>query len=131
MFTEDARNFLKKPLTARLSTHSANGYPHTVPVWFMLENDDIIFIAERRTRKIKNIALNPKGAVAIGGDPGDEAGYLIQGELTVEEDPDFAWMKRMTRFYEAPEKAEHDITTWLEFDMVIIRLKPVHTIKVL
>jgi general stress protein 26 len=94
----------------------------------MLEENDIIFIGERSTRKIKYIQANPKGAVSIGGEPG-ESSYLIQGDMTVEEDPGFAWMKRMTRHYESPEQAEKDIEAWSKTDMVIIRLKPRRVIK--
>lgn len=129
MFDDAAREFLRKPLIARISTLDTDGYPHTVPVWFMLEGDEIIFIAERKTKKVKNIHANSKGAVSIGGEPG-EASYLIKGEMTVEEDPGYAWMKKMTRFYEAPDQAEKDIETWLKFDMIIIRLKPTRVIKV-
>ncbi len=129
MFDDAAREFLRKPLIARISTFDSDGYPHTVPVWFMLEGDEIIFIAERKTKKVKNIRANPKGSVSIGGESG-ESSYLIKGEMTVEEDPGYAWMKKMTRYYEAPEQAEKDIETWLKFDMVIIRLKPTRVIKV-
>ncbi|MDX2159792.1 MAG: pyridoxamine 5'-phosphate oxidase family protein [bacterium] len=129
VFDDAAREFLKKPLIARISTLTTDGYPHTVPVWFMLEGDEIVFIAERSTRKIKNVLANPKGSMSVGGDVGDPAAYLIIGEMRVEEDPGFAWMKRMTRFYEAPEQAEKDIEAWSKTDMVIIRLKPTRVIK--
>ena len=129
MFNDAAREFLRKPLIARISTFDSDGYPHTVPVWFYLEGDDIIIIAERGTKKIKNVRANPKGAVSIGGEPG-ELSYLIKGEMIVEEDPGFEWMKRVTRHYEAPEQAEKDIELWSKSDMVIIRLKPVRVIKV-
>jgi len=40
MFDEAGREFLHKPLLARMTTVGPDGYPHTVPVWFMLDGDD-------------------------------------------------------------------------------------------
>ena len=41
MLDDTIRAFLQKQLIARMSTIGADGYPHTVPVWFMLDGDDI------------------------------------------------------------------------------------------
>jgi general stress protein 26 len=130
MFSEDARQFLQKPLIARLSVIDSDGYPHTVPVWFKLDGDDLIVISVRDTRKIGYALANPKGAMTIGGDTGDGAGYLIKGTVCVESDPDLTWMKALTRHYEDAEQAEKDIIAWSDLDMIILRLKPTRVIKV-
>ncbi len=130
MFSPEAREFLQKKLIARLSVIDAEGYPHTVPVWFKLDGDDLIVISVRDTRKVGYAAANPKGALSIGGDPGDGGGYLIKGDWCVEPDPDFGWMKALTRHYEEPEQAEKDIASWSDLDMIVLRLKPRRVIKV-
>jgi PPOX class probable F420-dependent enzyme len=124
MFDEKARDFLKKPILARLSTIDPNGYPHTVPVWYMLEGDDIVFISARDTRKVRNILNNPKGAVTVGGEPADGGGYLVKGDLSIEEDPDDKWVKKFCYHYEDKAKAEHDIADWADVDIALLRLKP-------
>lgn len=131
MFTDTAREFLQKPLIARLSTVDLDGYPHTVPVWFMLDGDDIVVISVRSTRKVGHILANPKGAVAIGGDLADGAGYLIKGELSIEPDPDDAWVRKLTYHYESPEQAEKDVADWADLDIILLRLKPKAVLKVL
>ncbi|HEX2908454.1 MAG TPA: pyridoxamine 5'-phosphate oxidase family protein [Phototrophicaceae bacterium] len=123
MLTDEMRAFLQKPLVARMSTMDANGYPHTVPVWYMLDNDDIVIISIRQTAKIGHLKTSPKGAVAIGGDPNDGGGYLIKGEFTIEEDPDDFWMKKLTYHYESGAQAEKDIADWTPLDIVLLRLK--------
>lgn len=130
MLTEAIREFLKKPLLARISTIDADGYPHTVPVWFDVDGDDLVLISTRDTAKIRYLQANPKGAMTIGGDTGDGGGYLIKGTLTIEEDPGLRWMKQLTYRYEAKEQAEKDIAEWSALDMIIIRLKPVKVLKV-
>jgi general stress protein 26 len=130
MFDNAAREFLQKTLIARLSVIDPEGYPHTVPVWFMLEGDDIIFIAERSTRKVGYIQHNSKAAVTIGGDSEDGGGYLIKGEIAMEEDPGLAWMRKVTYHYEEPEQAAKDCADWAELDMIVLRLRPRRVIKV-
>ncbi len=130
MFDEQARALLAKPLLARLAAVGPDGYPHTVPVWFMLEGDDIVFISVRGTRKVGYFQANPKGAVTIGGDAGDGGGYLVKGDVSIEEDPDDAWVRRLTHHYEPPEQAEKDIAAWADLDIILLRLRPRTAIKV-
>lgn len=130
MFTDVERQTLSRPLIARFATVDLSGYPHVVPVWFMLEGDDILIIAERGTRKIKNLKVNPRAGFSVGGDDLHSPGYMILGDCTVEEDAGFEVMKRVTRFYEPPEKAEIDIEAWSKTDMVYIRMKPIKVTKV-
>lgn len=130
LFDEKARSFLAKPLTARMSTIDADGYPHTVPVWFMLDHDDIVIMGTRDTKKVGQMQRNPKGCVCIGGDAADGAGYLIKGEWRVEEDPNKHWQTTITRHYEPPEKAEKDLADWVDLDIIVMRLKATRVIKV-
>jgi general stress protein 26 len=131
MFTDTVREFLQKPLIARMSTIDPEGYPHTVPVWFMLDGEDIAVISVSSTRKVGHIRANPKGAVTIGGDSGDGAGYLIKGEFAIEADPDDAWVRKFTYHYESPEQAEKDIADWVDLDIIVLRLKPKVVLKVM
>jgi len=130
MFTDAAREFLQKPLIARFSVIGSDGYPHTVPVWFKLDGDDIVMISTRDTRKVQYLLVNPKGALVVGGDAADGSGYLIKGDCVIEEDPDDAWTRKLTHHYEPPEKAEQDIADWADLDIIVIRLKPKIVIKV-
>ncbi len=124
MLDEQARTFLQAPRVAYVSTVGPDGYPHTVPVWFMLDGDEVVLISERGTHKVQHVQSNPKGALTVGGQPGDGAGYLIRGDFSIEEDPDRVWLRKMTYHYEQGEEAERDIAAWGKLDMIVIRLKP-------
>ena len=130
LLSDEVRAFLQKPLLARMSTIDAQGYPHTVPVWFKLDGDAIMLIATRDTRKVGHIARNPKGALSIGGDTNDGGGYLLKGTFAVEEDPGFRWMKALTYHYEDEAEAEKDIAAWSDLDMIAIRFVIEKVIKV-
>lgn len=130
LFDERARAVLDKPLIARVSVIDPDGYPHTVPVWFMLDGDDIVLISARDTRKVDYIAANPKGALVVGGEPHDGGGYLIKGDFVIEPDPDDEWVRRLTYRYEEAAQAEKDIAAWADLDIIVLRLKPRKVIQV-
>lgn len=123
MLADTVRSFLQKPRLARISTIAPDGYPHTVPVWFAVDGDDLVVIAVRSTRKIAHALANPKGAMCIGGDTEDGGGYLFRGDWSVEPDTDHQWTARMCYRYEEPEKAARDVKDWADLDIVVLRLK--------
>ena len=132
MFDDSARAFLQQPRIARLATHDPNGYPHVVPVWFMLDGDDVVMISVEQTAKIRHLRANCRAAVSIGGEPGtDDAGYLIKGDVTISDDPGDTWTRKITFHYEDDEQAEKDVAAWSELDMRVLRLRPVQILKVM
>lgn len=131
MLDEEVREFLRKPRVARLATIGSDGYPHVVPIYFILDGDGILFGSDRDNRKVKNALANPKGTVVVGGEPAtDEAGYMIQGSLTIEDDKDHSLARRMLYRYEPKDKVEKTLAAWVNSDLVIIRLRPKFVIKV-
>jgi len=130
MLDEKARHDLSQAVIVRVTTIQPDGYPHTVPVWFMLENDDMILFTGRGSRKAKNALANPKGAIAFGGDPVGSPCYLVDGEFTVEDDPAHEVTARITHHYETPERAAAWLADWKDDDHVILRLKPRRVIRV-
>jgi len=131
ILNRSVRSFLKVPRVARLATVGSDGYPHVVPVYFMRDGDDIIFGSDRDERKVRNALANAKGAVVIGGDPAaDEAGYMIQGDLSIEDDIGQTMMRKLLSRYETKEEADQLSAEWARSDLVIIRLKPRSVIRV-
>lgn len=125
------RRFLHAPRTARLATIGKDGYPHLVPIWFARVGDDLIFGSDRDERKVWNARANPKAAVVIGGEPErDDGGYMIQGDLRVEDTPDRRLVRSLVDRYETGEDAERRLEEWMGSDMAILRLTPRRVIRV-
>jgi predicted pyridoxine 5'-phosphate oxidase superfamily flavin-nucleotide-binding protein len=119
MLLDDAvRAFLQQRLIARMTTLGPDGYPHTVPVWYMLDGDDILIATGHTTRKIRNIRANPRGALVMGGDPLDENRtyqpcYLFQGKFSLEGESGFDLITRIAyRYRDDHDQADHDIAEW-------------------
>ncbi|HRQ37871.1 MAG TPA: pyridoxamine 5'-phosphate oxidase family protein [Chloroflexota bacterium] len=130
MFDEQMRSVLAQPVIVRLTTIRPDGYPHTVPVWFMLDGEELVLFSVRDNRKVKNALANLKGCISIGGDPVGSPCYLIDGDLAVADDPDHNIATRITRHYESPEKAQEYLQEWQDADFVVLRLKPKRVVKV-
>lgn len=125
------RRFLAEPRIARLCTLGRDGYPHVVPIYFMRQGDEILFGSDRDETKVRNALREPRAAVVIGGEPDrDDAGYMIQGDLSIEADPSLAFVRRMLRRYESKEEAEQHLAEWSGSERVLIRLKPRKVIRV-
>jgi len=123
------RQFLEQPLLAYISTIDAAGYPHTVPVWFGVDGDDLILPTGATSIRLRHIRANPKGAVAIGGNASEGEGYLIKGELRIEDD-DVALRHAVIRRYVPGDAAEAFIAQVDQMQYAQIRLIPTKVTKV-
>ncbi|HEV8190571.1 MAG TPA: pyridoxamine 5'-phosphate oxidase family protein [Ktedonobacterales bacterium] len=130
ILSEPVRNLLEQPLIARISVIDHEGYPHTIPIWFVRDSDEIVFISSRGGRKIKYIQANPKGAFVIGGDPYGSEGYLLKGEFSIEEDPGHRWLTDITYRYEPRDIADKYLAEWVNDDIVALRFTPRQVVKV-
>lgn len=124
MFDDRVREVLARPVIVNITTVRPDGYPHTVPVWFMYDDGDLVLFTSRTSRKVSNVEVNPKGCLAIGGDPVGSPAYVIDGDFVIEEDPDQAMTRRITHHYEPPDKAAEWLAEWQDADFVVLRLRP-------
>jgi PPOX class probable F420-dependent enzyme len=130
VLSRSVRSFLNAPRIARLCTVGRDGYPHVVPIYFMRDGDEIVFGSDNGEQKVRNALRNQRGAVVIGGEREEEAGYMIQGDLAVENDPPHALVRKMLYRYESKKEADGNLAEWTNSDMVLIRLKPKKVIRV-
>ena len=63
---ERAEDRLRHNLMAWLTTVRPDGQPVTVPVWFVLRDDETVLLYSRPEKeKLRNIAANPKVSLAL------------------------------------------------------------------
>jgi PPOX class probable F420-dependent enzyme len=88
---EERRAYLADAKTIMLVSLGRDGYPHAVPMWFMVDADGAIRMTTYgRSQKALNLRRNPKTALLVeSGERYDELkGVLVRGTAEVLEDPE-------------------------------------------
>jgi PPOX class probable F420-dependent enzyme len=89
VFEPGIRSFLTDGTrTGKLGFVAADGRPLVAPVWFILENDELLFNTGENTAKARAIARDPRLVLCVDLEEPPYAFVQVQGEATVSADPD-------------------------------------------
>src|SRR5574341_1719829 len=90
MTTEERDAFLRDTRTIALSTLDQHGYPHSVAMWYVMEDGCCLMTTYAKSQKAVNVRRNPKVAVlAESGQTYDTLkGVLLRGRAELVEDLD-------------------------------------------
>ncbi len=86
---EERRAFIAGSFTIILVSNGRDGYPHAVPMWFLVGDDGCYYMTTyTRSQKAVNLRRNPKAALLVeSGERYDELkGVLIRGTAEVLDD---------------------------------------------
>ncbi|HWX74890.1 MAG TPA: PPOX class F420-dependent oxidoreductase [Solirubrobacteraceae bacterium] len=72
--------------TAKVATAMADGHPHVMPVWFILDGDDVVFTTGRDSVKGCNLRRDPRIALVVDEDLSPYAFVHVRGQATWSED---------------------------------------------
>jgi PPOX class probable F420-dependent enzyme len=100
--TPDERDeFLQQTQTIVLSSIDSRGYPHSVAMWYVIDNGRVLMTTYAKSQKALNIQRNPKVALmAESGVTYDTLkGVLIRGRAEVAHDVD-ACVQTLTRIHQ-------------------------------
>jgi PPOX class probable F420-dependent enzyme len=123
----EARAFLSGGVrTAKLATTRADGAPDVVPVWFVLDGDRIVFTCAGSSLKARNLARDPRAAIAVDDEAFPHAFVTVRGTVEVSVRPDdlLAWTTRIAGRYVGAERAREYGERNAEIDDWLVRLEP-------
>ena len=87
MTHEEWRDFVSAGTrTAKLGTVRADGSPHVVPVWIVLDGDDVLFTAGESTAKVKAIGREPRVSLLFDDEAPPFSFVSIRGTATLSDD---------------------------------------------
>jgi general stress protein 26 len=131
MTVEEAHAFLdERPGWAMLTTTDRNGYPHTIPIGYFRDGDELYMGGRDGTQKLVNVERDGRISVLVesGSSMADLKGLLIQGDGEVVRDG--AELLRLSRLgAQARGLPESEWPTEVGPGRAYVRLKPVRLIS--
>ncbi len=85
--TEEQRAFLLKDTrTGKLATVRQDGRSHVVPVWFVLDDDELVFTTGEYTVKAANMRRDPRVTICVDDETVPYAYMQIEGTASFSHD---------------------------------------------
>ena len=109
MADDERRAFLLQGTrTGKLATVRRDGRPHVVPIWFVLDGDDVVLTTGADTVKGRNIRRDPRVCLCVDDEDPPYAYVMVEGEAQISEDPDelLSWATRLGHRYMGADRAE-------------------------
>lgn len=116
--------------TAKLATTRADGRPHVVPVWFVLDGDDIIFTTGEKTVKGRNLLRDARVALCVENDTPPFDYVMIEGTARLDRAaPDLLqWSTRIAARYMGAEQGDAYGKRNAVPGEMLVRVTPTHVI---
>lgn len=112
--------------TAILATTRPDGRPHAVPVCFVLDDDDVLFLTNEVTAKGRDLQRDPRVTLVVDDETPPFAFVMVEGTAQVSgsaEDIDRIAPKIAER-YEGPDGVEDFVRFAHEALGTLVRVKP-------
>ena len=109
MTNDEYKEFiLEGTKTGKLSTVRKDGRPHVTPIWFDLDEGDLIFNTHIDSVKYKNMARDPRVAIAIDDQKPPYSYVVVEGTVRFSADPQevLQWATRIGGRYMGEDQAE-------------------------
>ncbi len=90
MTAEEADAFLAEEKTVTCATNGRAGFPHLMPLWYVLRDGRIWAWTYAKSQKVKNLERDPRATLQIesGLDYAELRGVMLRCEVTIHRDVD-------------------------------------------
>jgi PPOX class probable F420-dependent enzyme len=125
MSREQVRAFLQESTrTLKVATIRPDGSPHVVPVWFVLDGEDIVFTTSSASIKARNLRARPAVSLCVDDDQPPYGFVTVFGTAAVEERPAdlLMWTTRIAGRYLGAARAEEAGQRYAAIDDMLVRV---------
>ena len=90
MTDDELRAFLAEQKVVTVATMGPNGRPHLMPLWYVVDGDELRGWTYAKSQKARNIERDPHATLQIedGVDYAELRGVMFEADVEVERDPD-------------------------------------------
>jgi PPOX class probable F420-dependent enzyme len=134
MTDDERRGFLTAPgRTGILTTVRPDGRPHAAPVWFVLDDDDLVFTTWETSVKARNLARDPRAGLVVDDAAFPFAYVLVEGRCEVGDLRDDlatlrGWTTRIAARYVPADRVESFGARNAVAGELLVRLRPDHVV---
>lgn len=116
--------------TGKLATVRADGRPHLVPVWFVLEGDKIVFNTGTSTIKAKNMMRDPRVSISVDDQEPPYSFVTVEGtaELILDQAECLNYATRIGARYMGEDRADEFGKRNSTEDELIVKIAPTNVI---
>lgn len=128
MIDQQARAFLSKGTrTGKLATVRADGSPHVVPLWFILDGEDLVFATGAGTAKGRALLRDPRAALVVDLEEPPFGFVLVEGTVSITSNLEevLPLAVRIARRYVGDDEAEDVGARNAVEGELLVRLHPV------
>jgi PPOX class probable F420-dependent enzyme len=106
--TEEVRAFLLEGTrTGKLATLMPTGWPHVMPIWFVLDGDELVFSTGRDTVKGRYLRRDDRVSLCVDDDRPPYAYVHIRGRARIDDHSDLLeWTTRIAERYVGAKQAD-------------------------
>lgn len=113
MSGEEIAAFLQEQRTVICATNGPRGWPHLMPLWYVVRGADVWAWTYAKSQKVRNLERDPRATLQIEtGDTYDQLrGVMLQTRAEIHRDPDDVYAvgaELATRYATAPVTPEAD-----------------------
>ena len=129
MTAAERRAFLQEGgRTGKLATVRPDGRPHVAPIWFVLDEDEVVFTTWHETVKATNLEHDPRVALVVDEEEPPFAFVLIEGVAEIDKQaPDMLrWTTRLAGRYMGEDQAEQFGRRNAVEGEWLVRIRPTH-----
>jgi PPOX class probable F420-dependent enzyme len=124
--TERRAFLLEGTRTGILATARPDGRAHAAPIWFVMDDDTVVFTTGADTVKGRSLARDPRAALCVDDDTPPFAYVLIEGTVELSDDIDdmLPWAVRIGGRYMGADRAEEFGRRNAVEGELLVRLRP-------
>jgi PPOX class probable F420-dependent enzyme len=116
---DERRELLESERIVVVASHGPRGWPHVMPLWYVVRGDRIWIWTYAKSQKVRNLERDPRATLLVetGVEYGELRGAQIEADAHLHREPDtvVGFAKELTvRYSEGIESVEGDVARALE-----------------
>jgi PPOX class probable F420-dependent enzyme len=118
--------------TGKLATTRKDGRPHVVPIWFVLDGDELVFNTGESTVKGRSLARTGQASLCVDDETPPFSFVTVSGPVTISTDPDelLDSATRIAARYMGEQRAEEFGRRNAVEGELVVRLRAEHVVAV-